>query len=102
MLQVGRIPGRLLQGLAHHLGHVVVADPPWSARPRLVIKSVKTPPGETLPPLSNRQVGRPETIGDGQIGQSVGCQQHDARTPGKALPDLVGAQKIFQLFPFNL
>src|SRR5947209_7579151 len=107
MRRVGRLP---LERLDDHPLDVVVADRARLARPRLVVKTVKTAASETTAPLTDRVGAATEASRDLLARRTIGGSQHDpaaqrqrlrarrtARPAHEHLPLLVAHHDLYPL-----
>jgi hypothetical protein len=69
--------GRALQGLDDHLLDLFVGHRPRAPRAGLVDEPVETLLGEALAPLGHHRPVHAQALGDLDVRQALGGQQHD-------------------------
>ena len=74
-----RVSGCFLEGLDHHFFYLGVVDAAGRPGPGIVVEAVETAPGETVPPLRDRNPAAAHLRCDVHIGAAFGRSQHDTR-----------------------
>src|SRR5579859_115589 len=72
-----RVARLLLERLDDHPLDVIIADGTRLSRSRLVMQSIKPPPGEATPPLAHSRGIAAQPLGDLLTGLSIRRRQHD-------------------------
>ena len=63
----------------HHFFYLGVVDAARRTGPGIVVEAVESAPGETVPPLRDRNPAAAHLRGDVHIGAAFGRSQHDTR-----------------------